>query len=102
MNLTAEQMIDPTSAHRIFSELDYIGSPISFVIDVLDEPLAKIGELLLQNTAESDIALSELIKADKIRLNWNSGDAAMPMTNCVDCIRIEPFYIIKDRKIKYE
>lgn len=99
MNLTAEQMIDPTSAHRIFAELEYAGSEITAVVEVFDLPLAEVGEYFLNDNSE---AVTLLAVAGKIKIIFHSYQTDIPMTNCVDCIRVEPYYLIKDRKCKYE
>jgi hypothetical protein len=101
MAYSTEWMIDVTSMYRIVSELDH-GGAIEGVWDVKDHNLAYIADCAEEGATreliERFIAES---KAGTITLYRHSSESKIPLTNAVHCIRLEPFYFVKDLKKPY-
>lgn len=98
MVYSTEWMIDVISMKRIVDELDY-GGVIEGVWDVKDHNLAYIADCAEENAGKEliEIFLREA-KAGTIVLYRHSSESLIPFQNAVDCIRLEPFYFVKDRK----
>lgn len=96
-------LIDLTSMEHIKNYFLF-DSAIKAIVNVCDEDLAFVGDLMCENTryADSFRMISELIREKKIQLWFTCHEITIPCTNCVYCIRLEPYYIVKDLKKKYE
>lgn len=95
--MKTQDLIDSTSMERITRELGehYL---ITFIIDVQDEDLARIGDLLYHGMNED---LTELLVAGKISLIHDPKKCAIPFDNHVEVIRLEPAYLVKDMREKW-
>lgn len=100
--LTASQLIDLTSCRRIMNYLKN-DPAITDVIEVLDAglPLAEVGDIFMSENPDMQKVKTWFEQKKLIKYN-RAHHCRTPFHFCVDCIRLEPFYIIKSRGKVYE
>lgn len=104
MAYRTEELIQETSMAAILAELIF-RKEITDVIDVIEENLAEIGDLFDINIdrPESEV-VSEILEkysSGKIKIISFPYQSVIPAANSVECIRLDPYYIVKDLKKKY-
>src|SRR5580765_6302307 len=98
MKYKTEDLIDVTNMKRILSELK-LREKIKAIWDVKENNLAFIADLMLEDATPEQInEFIQLAENDKIRCISDPNSTVIPETNAVHCIRLEPFYVVKDLK----
>jgi hypothetical protein len=97
MTYNTEMLIDVTSMKVIANYMMYDGG-IEGIIHVKDEELGRIGDLVEQGEKEE---VAALIERGKIDYWWLQEQIKVPLGSAVDCIRLDPYYLIKDLKKPY-
>lgn len=104
MAYQTEELIQVTSMAAILAELVF-RNEITDIIDVRDENLAETADLFDINIdrEESEVVTEILEKysSGKIGIISYPYQSLIPAANAVECIRLEPYYLVKDLNKKY-
>jgi hypothetical protein len=98
MTYKTEWMTDVTSMARIAAEYG-LQKAIEYIVDVKEHDLAKVADCFIEGaTKKQQDWVMEQYGNGSITLIKAGSKISIPLTNAVDCIRIEPFYFVKDLK----
>lgn len=100
---STRKLIDATSFMKIVAYLQN-DADIEGIIDVRDEELSYVGDLFAE---DSDIdgnveKAKALLNDGKISIHFHAHMCRIPLENTVHCIRLDPYYIVKDLKKIYK
>jgi len=98
---TATQ-IDTTSCERILRYLDR-DPRIAGIVEVIDPgtSLARVGDMFLDEDEHNLTRIKELSRGGKILVYSNARHCRIPPGNAVHCLRLEPYYLIKNLHTPY-
>lgn len=74
------------------------------ILDVKEMNLEEVGDMIVEGgpVSNAEEKFKDLVLQEKVIFYYSVEDVRIPLTNAIGCIRLYPFYLVKDLKKKFQ